>query len=394
MKAKYKIFLSILFLLLPMMTQVSYPQQFVCTIANQTLNTIDSTVYFDLYIRTSASADSIHLASSNWYLRFNKSNFRNLDIQVLDGFTTNFVGWSGTDCSAFYTPTALLSLTNDSTIYIDIASTDPSTPTQFSQRVATISNRTFTHRIGRFLIGKVKNFAGYYFGLTWRTGIFAPSVGNYQTSSPYNITQLTGTTDPIDPNLPLPVIISEFSGHVFKNNVRLTWRTTEELNNEGFLVERKSSSATEWTSLGSVTGHGTTNTPQDYTFEDKNLNTGTFKYRLKQTDFNGNSEYFDLNNDIVIGKPKAFSMSQNYPNPSNPVSKINFELPYDAKVSLLVYDILGREVTKLLDEPKIAGFYSVVFDGTNLASGVYFYRISTSGGSSNFVKTMKLILIK
>jgi hypothetical protein len=97
---------------------------------------------------------------------------------------------------------------------------------------------------------------------------------------------------------------------------------------------------------------------------------------------------------VLIGKPKSFSLSQNYPNPSNPVSKINFELPYDSRVSILVYDVLGREVQKLVDEDRTAGFYSVTFDGSNFASGVYFYRITTSGGSSNFVKTMKMILVK
>lgn len=392
MKANNKIYFILLFLSLLMFAEMNYSQQYVCTIGNQTLNTLDSTIYFDLYIRTTVASDTIFLASSNWYLRFNKSNFINMYIQVLDGFTTNFINRNGTDCSIFYTPTAMFSM--DSTMYLDISGPDPSTETQFSQRVARISNRTFTHRVGRFQIGKVKNFAGYFFGLTWRSGLYAPSVGSYQTSPPFNIIQLTGSTEAIDPNLPLPVILAEFNSQVFKNNVKLYWKTTEEINNAGFFIERKLISASEWTTSGSVTGHGTSNTAHDYVFEDKNLNTGIYKYRLKQTDYNSNFEYFNLNTDVTIGKPKAFSMSQNYPNPSNPVSKISFELPYDSKVSILVYDILGKEVQKLIEEDKTAGFYSVTFDGTNLASGVYFYRISTAGGPSNFIKTMKMILIK
>lgn len=392
MRPKNKIFLTILFVSVLISAQLSFSQNYVCTIANQTLNRIDSSVYFDLYIRTSAPSDTIHLASSSWYLRFNKSNFRAVTVQVLDGFTTNFVSWTGADCSGFYTPTVLQPI--DSTIYIDMASTDPGSALHFAQWVATISNRTFTHRVCRILVGKVKNFDGYFFGLTWRPGSPTPSVGTYQTSSPWNTIALTGTSELIDPNLPLPVALAEFNSNIIKNDVKLYWKTTEEINNEGFIIERRLSSASDWTTAGSVTGQGTTNTVHQYIFEDKNLNTGRYKYRLKQTDFNGGMEYFDLNTDVIIGKPKTFSLAQNYPNPSNPVSKINFELPFDSKVSILVYDILGREVKKLVDENRIAGFYSVTFDGTNLASGVYFYRISASGSGASFVKTMKMVLIK
>jgi hypothetical protein len=74
--------------------------------------------------------------------------------------------------------------------------------------------------------------------------------------------------------------------------------------------------------------------------------------------------------------PKDFMLYQNFPNPFNPGTKINFDLPNDAKVNLTVYDMLGRAVAKLIDgETKHAGSYSVNFDGANLSSGVYFYRL-------------------
>ncbi|MBK8552951.1 MAG: hypothetical protein IPL53_18575 [Ignavibacteria bacterium] len=76
-----------------------------------------------------------------------------------------------------------------------------------------------------------------------------------------------------------------------------------------------------------------------YTFTDRGLATGNYNYRLKQIDFNGNYEYFNLNNEVNIGIPLIFDLSQNYPNPFNPVTKINFDLPSDAITVLRIFDV-------------------------------------------------------
>ena len=101
--------------------------------------------------------------------------------------------------------------------------------------------------------------------------------------------------------------------------------------------------------------------------------------------------------------PKEFHLSQNYPNPFNPTTKIKFSIPSPTSplskggmqggltnVSLIVYDILGRKVTTLVDEPKAPGNYEITFDATRLASGVYFYRLS----SGDFISTKKMILLR
>jgi hypothetical protein len=88
--------------------------------------------------------------------------------------------------------------------------------------------------------------------------------------------------------------------------------------------------------------------------------------------------------------PKVFSLSQNYPNPFNPITKINYSIPNSINVSLKVYDILGRLVKTLVNEYKDAGSYFVTFDGSSLASGVYFYRIE----AGNFVQSKKMVLVK
>jgi hypothetical protein len=87
--------------------------------------------------------------------------------------------------------------------------------------------------------------------------------------------------------------------------------------------------------------------------------------------------------------PKSFALSQNFPNPFNPVTKINYDLPNDVFVSIKIYDVLGREIKTLVNEFKNSGRYMVSFNGSEFASGVYFYRIKA--GSFNSIKRMLLI---
>ncbi len=88
--------------------------------------------------------------------------------------------------------------------------------------------------------------------------------------------------------------------------------------------------------------------------------------------------------------PTVYSLSQNYPNPFNPVTKINFALPKQGFVTLKVYDVLGREVRTLVNEVKSAGQFSVDFNASEFASGVYFYKLE----SNSFSDIKRMMLIK
>lgn len=94
--------------------------------------------------------------------------------------------------------------------------------------------------------------------------------------------------------------------------------------------------------------------------------------------------------------PRTFSLSQNYPNPFNPSTDIGYSLASTGTVTLKIYDILGREVATLVDGRQAAGTHHVVFDGSGLASGVYFYRLSVeaSSRSAAFTAVNKMILLK
>ena len=94
--------------------------------------------------------------------------------------------------------------------------------------------------------------------------------------------------------------------------------------------------------------------------------------------------------------PSDFELDQNFPNPFNPTTTIYYQLPREAQVRMTVYDILGREVRLLVDESKEAGYHTVEFNASGLASGVYFYRIEAQSveGGLLFQKHRKLVFVK
>ena len=201
---------------------------------------------------------------------------------------------------------------------------------------------------------------------------FFPTIGAYE----YDVTTL-------------PVELASFSASVNNRDVTLNWTTATELNNSGFNIERSNVEG-QWTVIGNVAGNGTVTSPMNYSFTDRGLATGKYNYRLKQLDFNGNFEYFNLNTEINIGVPVRFDLSQNYPNPFNPTTSINFDLPVDGKVSIRLFDMTGREVSTLVNENRTAGYYTINFNASNLSSGTYFYRIE----AGNYVSTKKMMLVK
>ncbi|MCE9501811.1 MAG: T9SS type A sorting domain-containing protein, partial [Leptospira sp.] len=92
----------------------------------------------------------------------------------------------------------------------------------------------------------------------------------------------------------------------------------------------------------------------------------------------------------TVAPIETYSLSQNYPNPFNPTTVINYTLPNSGLVSLKVYDLLGREISTLVNEVQHQGDYSATFSGHNLSSGIYFYRLRVG----SFIKTNKMVLIR
>ena len=194
----------------------------------------------------------------------------------------------------------------------------------------------------------------------------------------------------------VPVELVSFSADVSDQSVRLSWVTASETNNMGFEVERAPSVSPPkgetlvWERIGFVDGNGTTTETKTYSFQDKNVNKGKYQYRLKQIDFDGTFEYSDVVEVEVDFMPREYVLEQNYPNPFNPGTKISWQSPVGSRQTLKVYDVLGNEVTTLVDEYREAGKYDVEFNSQGLSSGVYFYRLQTEG----FTSTRKMVIMK
>ena len=198
-----------------------------------------------------------------------------------------------------------------------------------------------------------------------------------------------------DANAPLPLLLSVFSGRVVNGrDVEMKWKTTKEYNNKGFEIERSLSGKEEWKTIDFVKGMGTKESETEYNYIDRKLNSGKYKYRLKQIDNNGFYNYYEMAQEIEIGLPGKYDLSQNYPNPYNPLTKIDYALPFDSKVEIIIFDITGREIKKLVSEAEKAGYYTVEFNGSALASGVYFYRMIAEGNGQKYVMTKKMVLVK
>ena len=210
--------------------------------------------------------------------------------------------------------------------------------------------------------------------------------GGYDGTNPLSTTSIY-MGDDID----TPVELTSFTSNIINNEVQLRWSTATEKNNKGFSIERKSNG--NWEAIGFVSGKGTTTEVSNYTFTDK-VNGSKYSYRLKQVDFDGTFEYSPVINVDLTG-PKVYLLSQNYPNPFNPSTIIKFGLATDSKVSVKIFDILGREVATLLNGSLEAGSHEVQFNAKNITSGVYFYKIEANGvDGSKFSATKKMMLTK
>ena len=187
----------------------------------------------------------------------------------------------------------------------------------------------------------------------------------------------------------LPVELVSFTGKISANGVLLNWNTATEQNNLGFEIERKTAN-NDWMKVGFVKGAGTSTIPSEYSFLDKfDISADKYLYRIKQLDFNGSFSYSNVI-EISTVIPTEFALFQNYPNPFNPTTNIKFQIPTTQHVVIKVFDVLGNEIFKLIDDNIEAGVYNKTFDASQFTSGIYFCNINTNG----YNKTIKMILLK
>ncbi|NUN09690.1 MAG: T9SS type A sorting domain-containing protein [Ignavibacteriaceae bacterium] len=196
---------------------------------------------------------------------------------------------------------------------------------------------------------------------------------------------------------PLPVEISSFSNSVQNRNVILKWQTQTEVNSYMFEIERRLSGVNGqevWIKTGEVNASGNSNSPKNYSFTDYKLNTGSYEFRLKAVDTDGSFSYSHSVFAHVLA-PMNFALGQNYPNPFNPSTIIEFSVPEISWVTLDVYNLSGEKISTLVSGYLDPGYHSAEFSPAEIASGIYFYRISALNSSGlKYVYTKKMILKK
>jgi hypothetical protein len=186
----------------------------------------------------------------------------------------------------------------------------------------------------------------------------------------------------------MPVELGLFTAVANGKTIQLNWSTQTEKNSNKFNIERKTINA-NWALIGSVKAAVLSNSPKQYSFTDKNLQSGKYQYRLKMIDNDGTFEYSKIV-ETEVAVPKNYELNQNFPNPFNPNTVISYSLPLSSDVKLIVYNSLGQTVKVLENGFKNAGTYSVNFIAAELPSGTYFYKIE----AGQFSQIKKMILLK
>ncbi|KAA3605346.1 MAG: T9SS C-terminal target domain-containing protein [Calditrichaeota bacterium] len=210
---------------------------------------------------------------------------------------------------------------------------------------------------------------------------------------------------------PLPVSLNSFSAEGFEKAILLNWSTESEVENKGFILERKNENSEEiWREIASYKSHKSlkgqefSSSETKYSFADSSVTFGQiYEYRISDESLTGevtiHSETVTASlrqiGEIENNLPKEFSVSPAYPNPFNPTTTISYALPKDTKVSIVIYNILGKEIRTLVNGSKSAGFYNAQWNGLNnqgtfVGTGVYFVKVE----AGIFSKVIKLTMLK
>ncbi|MCC7429689.1 T9SS type A sorting domain-containing protein, partial [bacterium] len=200
---------------------------------------------------------------------------------------------------------------------------------------------------------------------------------------------------------PLSVELTSFEAFANENSVNLIWKTASEKNSKGFELERNEKIIASYRTHSELVSAGESSGEKVYTFVDDEVEPNTnYTYGLFEIDQNSTKTFLkDLKiktKNSILPTEVRYNLKQNFPNPFNPTTTIEFDLKEKSLVTLSVYNSKGELVQTLVNQELEAGNnFKAVWNGTNfsgkqVASGIYFYELRTE----NFSKTKKMILLK
>ena len=199
--------------------------------------------------------------------------------------------------------------------------------------------------------------------------------------------EVTGQTN--DASLPVQLSLFTAKPHKQQTAIVINWKTESELDNALWRVERQTDNGA-FITIATLKGQGTVNRASEYSFTDTDVSYGhKYGYRLKDVAIDGS---VNVSGVITVDytAPLTFALDQNYPNPFNPQTTIAYRLARAGQVKLSVYNVRGQLVARLVNGKQDAGSYEVVFDASQLASGVYMYELQAPGYSSS----KRMLLLK
>ena len=222
---------------------------------------------------------------------------------------------------------------------------------------------------------------GDYINIDFVGGNIVP-VWTDERAGGFDMDIYTGLIPPI-----VPVELLNFTSRIVNGKIILEWVTATELNNLGFEIQR-SYDNNIFATVGFVEGKGNSTENQYYSFKDESIQ-GKLYYRLKQVDFDGSYNYSNVIevNGVSVS---TLQLEQNYPNPFNPATTIKYQLGNDGFVTLKVFNSLGEEVAVLVSEFQKGGSHQIIFNASDLPSGVYVYQLT----SGNYIENKKMILLR
>jgi len=205
----------------------------------------------------------------------------------------------------------------------------------------------------------------------------------------------------------LPVELSKWSASSGRGDVKLEWTTESEVENQGFIIERKLSDASEFRQIASYTtdetlnGQGSTSQRSQYEFIDADVQVGQrYDYRLSDVDYKGKIALHDIISVVVsqeehTQQPVSLSLMHAYPNPFNPATTIEYGLSQASFVNLTIYDVGGNEIARLFQGSQEAGWHTAVWNGLNnqgqpIPTGVYLAHLEDQSNS----KVIKISYLK
>lgn len=196
-------------------------------------------------------------------------------------------------------------------------------------------------------------------------------------------------------NGPLPVELTIFLAIPGDKLIRLHWETQSETDNDHFVLYKKVLGEPDFTPIAQIPGQGTTTQPHEYNYTDYAVINGiTYQYRISDVDINGIETLHDITASATPQSssniPVEHTLYQNYPNPFNPTTTIRYDVKTEGLVRLQIFNLMGREVSTLVNELVSAGSHTITWDASELPSGIYLYRMD----AGDFHQIKKLLLLK